>query len=416
MPVNRISKAFSTLFLLLAVAFSVSVAVTIWRGQMWTCGFYIGGPRLHLLGIAVSLFGWYFFRHGIQNSRRDWLRCAGRTFLFATSLACALLATEIGLRIFFAMWHGKESMEEFKQSRAQGKPLPFVSEHPLASIIQPASDSRVVYELMPNLDLEFGPVRVRTNKIGLREDHDYPVVRAPNSVRIIGIGDSGMFGWDVLQNETYLSVLESHLPSRSNDVLYEVLNFSVPGYNTRLEVEHLRDKGLAFHPDIVIVGWCENDYSTPYFLLQKQDYARRDVSYVYDLLFNRQRFVTLTPGISFRDQRSLERDRLLPEIISGAEIEGVRSALRDLKAMGAQVGFKILVFGPMKDPTVKLLRELDISYYNTYGEIPGTYPESYLLYFMHPSSDGHRVLAEYLEKGLEARGWLKPANLASGTR
>jgi hypothetical protein len=410
MVVNRFFKALSSLFMMLAVAFSASVAVMLWRGQMWTCGFYVGGPRLHMLGIAFSFFGWYLFRHGIHNSLRDWLRFAGRVFLLTISLGLTLAVAEVGIRALCAARQERESLDQLNQASAQGKPRPFISEHPLASIIRPSDDERVVYELIPNLDTDFGPVRVRTNKSGLREDRDYPIDRAPNTLRIVGIGDSGMFGWDVPQNEDYLGVLESALQSRGGDVNYEVLNFGVPGYNSRLEVELFRKEGLVYRPDIVVVGWVENDYSLPCFLLQKQNFKRRDVSYVFDLLFSRRRFVTLTPGISFRDMRKYDKDMLLPEIVSGTDVEGVRSAMRDLKTMSEEHSFKILVFGAMKDPIVTICRELDIPYCNTYEKIPDTtYPKTYLIHFMHPTPDGHSILAQCLEKDLADRGWLAPA-------
>jgi hypothetical protein len=408
MAVNRFFGALSFLFMLLATAFAVSVAVMIWRGQMWTCGFYVGGPRLHLLGIAGSLFGWYFFRRAVHNNARDWLRLAGRIFLLTLSLGLTLAIAEIGIRAFCAARQRRESLDQLKGSHDRAGSRPFLSEHPLASIIRPSDDERVVYELIPNLDTDFGPVRVRTNKSGLRADREYPVERAPNSLRIVGIGDSCMFGWDVALDENFMSVLERSLQARAGGANYEVLNFGVPGYNTRLEVELFREKGLAYRPDIVVVGWVENDYSLPCFLLQKQNFKRRDVSYVYDLLFNRRRFVTLTPGISFRDMRKYDRDLLLPEIVSGADADGVRSAMRDLKAMSEKGRFKLLVFGAMKETTVSICRELDIPYCNTYDKIPDTYPKTYLVYFMHPTADGHRVLAQYLEKDLAARGWLVP--------
>jgi len=39
----------------------------------------------------------------------------------------------------------------------------------------------------------------------------------------------------------------------------EVLNFGVPGYNLAQEIETLRARALAFHPDVVVVAFCLND-------------------------------------------------------------------------------------------------------------------------------------------------------------
>ena len=88
---------------------------------------------------------------------------------------------------------------------------------------------------------------------------------------------------------------------------------------------------------------------------------------------------------------------------------GVSTALAKLKEMSRQAGFKVLVFGPMSETVCGICRELDIPYTNTYETIPtDKYPESYRIHFMHPSKDGYRVLAEYLERDLDRRGWLTP--------
>ena len=410
-PARRPALLVSYLFALIAAAFAFSLAVTIWRGQMWTCGFYAGGPRLHLLGLIVAPLGWYFFRHGIDNTRADWLSFAGKLTLLALSSLLAVAIAEIGLRACLARLHRNESIDELRQLRAKGRKLPVVSTHPLAAIIQPSDDPRLVYELQPGLDFQFDRVRVRTNKSGMRSDHDYPVARPPRSVRIAGLGDSGMFGWDVEQNRDYLSVLESNLRKRNDGVTYEALNFAVPGYNTQLEVQMLRDKALAYHPDIVIVGWCENDFSLPFFMLEKQNYWRRDVSYLYCLLFNRTEFRVLAPAFAMRDQREFSPDEVIPEITSGTDVEGVRTALRDLKALGEKDGFYVLVFGPMKDLIIRICREVGVPYCCTYEKIPADkYPANYLIWFMHPTANGHRVLAEYLERELDERGWLRPGH------
>ena len=41
----------------------------------------------------------------------------------------------------------------------------------------------------------------------------------------------------------------------------EVLNFGVPGYDTLQEVSLLEIRGLEYHPDLVVVGYCLNDVS-----------------------------------------------------------------------------------------------------------------------------------------------------------
>ena len=46
----------------------------------------------------------------------------------------------------------------------------------------------------------------------------------------------------------------------------EAVNLAVPGYNAVMEVETLREKGLGFRPDIVIVEFIGNDLDLPNFI------------------------------------------------------------------------------------------------------------------------------------------------------
>lgn len=241
----------------------------------------------------------------------------------------------------------------------------------------------------------------------MRQRNNYPLEPGADTVRIAGIGDSGMFGWDVHDGQSYMAVLESNLNARATGTVYEVLNLAVPGFNTRLEVETLKYKGLRYKPDIVIVGWCENDYGLPFFMWEKQNYRRKDLSYMYCLLFDRETFVDIT-YLGFRDRREFDKGRLTPEITAGTDVEGVRQAFAELKKLSREHNFKVLVFGPTKDPVRNICDSLEIPCYNTAERIPpGKYPAEYAVHYMHPRPDGHRVLAEHLQQELATRGWLE---------
>ena len=54
----------------------------------------------------------------------------------------------------------------------------------------------------------------------------------------------------------------------------------MPGYNTAMEVETLRDRGLAFDPELVVVGICGNDLDLPNFLLHSPDYWALSTSFL----------------------------------------------------------------------------------------------------------------------------------------
>ncbi|MGH7819789.1 MAG: SGNH/GDSL hydrolase family protein, partial [Candidatus Binatia bacterium] len=194
-----------------------------------------------------------------------------RLALAAASLAVSLVVSEAALRAYVDRQQGFGTLEQFRAYEA-GERIRTRSRHPLVTISRLSSSRRLVYELQPSLDKIFGGRRVRTNADGLREDRDYDRVPPASTVRIVGVGDSGMWGWAVHQGEDYLSVLEERLERRSGPLRYEVLNLAVPGYNTQQNLETLRTKGLAYSPDVVILGWCVNDYGVPLFLYRKKNH------------------------------------------------------------------------------------------------------------------------------------------------
>lgn len=371
---------------------------------------YVEKPIPHFFCGMAALLAWHVLWRGYRYSGREWGAFAGKCALLTVSIAIALAGGEKFYRGYSKWKQEQNSLNRLRNLRKKGQPIQVYSSHALASIIAPSDDLKVVYSLQPHLDMQFGHRSLRTNADGMREDRDYPVDRQPNSVRIVGLGDSGIFGWNVEQGENYLDVLEQILNTRSNGVTYEALNMGVPGYNTRLEFESLRAKGLRYTPDVVIVGWCGNDYGLPFFLWEKERYDQSG-SMIYKLFFARTNMPS-DAGFRFRDQRNVDINHpegVVPEALSGVDVKGVTEALKDFKKLSETQPFHLLVFGPMDERVMGICRELGIEYCNTYEHIaPDRYPPEWAVHFMHPRAQGHRVLAEHLEQELEKRGWLAP--------
>jgi hypothetical protein len=74
------------------------------------------------------------------------------------------------------------------------------------------------------------------------------------------------------QGEDYLSVLKRRLTREYPERVWEVINTAVPGYNTAMEAETLKVRGLAFQPDLVILGYCGNDFELPNFIWSPEEY------------------------------------------------------------------------------------------------------------------------------------------------
>ncbi len=98
---------------------------------------------------------------------------------------------------------------------------------------------------------------------GLDEFTEQP---ADGTTRIVLIGDSFAFGEEVADHETFAHQLEELLPQ------VEVLNLGVHGYGHDQMLVYLREEGLRYHPDIVIVGFVQDDMERN--MLEFRDYAK----------------------------------------------------------------------------------------------------------------------------------------------
>ena len=157
----------------------------------------------------------------------------------------------------------------------------------LGDVIQLSANDRIAYELRPNLPgVIFKDKQVTTNSHGFRSP-ETPHAAQPDEVTIVAIGDSILFGHGVADGECYLDQLQVLLSERRPEQSWRVINTGVPGYNTVMEVETLAAKGLAFDPDLVLVGVVGNDYEPPVYVRDAED--PWDWSRSFFLEFVRQR-------------------------------------------------------------------------------------------------------------------------------
>lgn len=385
------------------------VGLMLWTGGVWAYLIYAENPYAHFFGGLFFLLVAHIVRHGHRYGPGEWRRLAGQCALLLFSLVFSWLAGEAALRMLLSRQQQAGSMEKLRSMRARGEEPPVKSDHPLAEIIALSEHIDLVYELKPNIDRKFGHRILRTNSAGMRSDREYALEKPPATVRILGLGDSGMFGWDVHQGEPYLAVLESNLNAGADGQAYEVLNFGVPGYNTALEVEHFARIGRAYRPDVVIIGWCVNDYQLPFFMLEEERFTRTDVSFLHVYLFRRDQVADVVAGRRMRSMRDVNRDFVADEVKDAAGMEGVRKALERIREMSREDGFRLLVSGPLKSDIRAILEELGIESFNTYEAIDAKdFPKEYQVHFMHPAAGGHAVIAGALERELARRGWLVP--------
>lgn len=127
---------------------------------------------------------------------------------------------------------------------------------------QLSSNPKIGFEPVPGLhydgkNLSFYDYQGASNRLGYR-DTDHPIAKPPGVYRIVVLGDSIAAGLKVERFEdTFPPILQGLL--RQAGVNAEVINLAVSGYNTQQEVETLKDKGLQYRPDLVLVAYSLTD-------------------------------------------------------------------------------------------------------------------------------------------------------------
>ncbi|MBI4553788.1 MAG: SGNH/GDSL hydrolase family protein [Candidatus Latescibacteria bacterium] len=102
-------------------------------------------------------------------------------------------------------------------------------------------------------------IRISINSRGWR-DHEYPDEKAPETFRILVLGDSFVEATQMPLEKTFHKLLEQRLNDQSRDgSRYEVLNFGRQGQGTAQEYLELKHQGLGLHPDLVLLCFCTSN-------------------------------------------------------------------------------------------------------------------------------------------------------------
>lgn len=101
------------------------------------------------------------------------------------------------------------------------------------------------------------------NSVGFRDD-EHPLQTPPGVFRIACIGDSYVCGIGVHAPDVFTRVLEKSLNARarSDGLRYEVLNFGIPGWETRQERTCYNRIASAYQPRLVVLFMVDNDDMT----------------------------------------------------------------------------------------------------------------------------------------------------------
>lgn len=180
------------------------------------------------------------------NRKGQSSRLVVKIIALTLSLAFTLMIAEIAVRLLTSRNEKDLNIEMWRYARLVKR----TSENPLMS-----------HEHIPGATAHLMGVDVRINSHGLR-GKDYPVVKPPQTYRILILGDSMTFGWGVPEESTFPARLEtalnqSHTTTRCKR--FEVLNAGVGNYNSVQEVTYFKERGIDWQPDLVILSFFIND-------------------------------------------------------------------------------------------------------------------------------------------------------------
>lgn len=115
-------------------------------------------------------------------------------------------------------------------------------------------------------------MHVRMNREGFW-DREHSMEKPKGTTRILFLGDSFTIGYGVGDNSRFSGRIEAALPER-----FETINMGMWGYSTGQELLVLRELGLAYDPDMVVLAvflddlFCSRLFSVNEGLYQKPRY------------------------------------------------------------------------------------------------------------------------------------------------
>lgn len=203
------------------------------------------------------------------------------------------------------------------------------------------SDEKLFWRLKPNQDcytkIDHKPVHINSN--GTRGP-EFNVEKPAGTIRILSLGDSRTFGWGLTDEETYSRRLQNLLQKYAGDGRkVEVINAGVNAWSYPQILVYLREYGLRYHPDYVILAeanyWTQfSEKSGPEFARQfmrrvwLKNFLRRFAVYHYFVevkqraVYEQQRtkFIPVDPQ---NDTLFKEQQQSDPEALFRSSVEGI---------------------------------------------------------------------------------------------
>ncbi|UCH12706.1 MAG: SGNH/GDSL hydrolase family protein [Candidatus Omnitrophota bacterium] len=228
---------------------------------------------------------------------------------------------------------------------------------------------------------------------------------------IVTIGDSCTYGLEMKEDETFPCFLETILNSYSIDKKFRVFNFGWPGYASSQGSLFLEKYIENIQPDMVIAWFGANDGAYAPFCSDKEFYYRKNHKLVklHNFFYTHLRFYRILRNLNLRYFQELV-DKSFKNPFDGkhrkrrVSPEDFKYNLMKMKRICEENNCRVLFIWHcwLFDGELKKHKEYKpITPYLDLCDIYSLKKESVKEYFAdycHPSSEGHKIIAEEIAK------------------
>ena len=274
-------------------------------------------------------------------------------------------------------------------------------------ITSPSADLQYYYEPTANTTWDYQPEWLpektyqTINADTLNERFNYTLEKPEHTFRIVTLGDSYTFGFNVNTKDNWAEQLEDLLNSRclSTEVQrIDVINLGVAGYDVPYIAQRFKIRGIKYDPDLII--WFESgtgfirlkELDTPLVRKYEQELSQQELG---DAMKVGEYYVAWKKGLE--EIHSLYSSTQIFEEIHAAwqkffDTKGTTKVLiATFSTLSSQNKVKLKLWTMRQENTVVFHNVRDI------WEENGFLPDG------HPNKDGHRMIAEDIYTYLKDR-------------
>ncbi len=179
----------------------------------------------------------------------------GRIALVAASVVFSFCLAEGGLRVWFAI-SPRWKITSFLPPEGWDPDEQLYRDHPFL----PYSLREGTHQGLREVAYPFGTVQrdVSINEYGFRGETGISYAKPSGEIRIVCLGGSTVYGVG-RDTMTWPAILERELRAARPDARIRVLNLGVSNFTSHMDLVQWVLKGVAFHPDLVLVYSGAND-------------------------------------------------------------------------------------------------------------------------------------------------------------